>query len=631
MAIKTAGIFLASAVCLTALVGAQTAHGQLRLLPQLTMLQSSATVSRWQDDRFGPIVSSDTLWTIATYYGQKRGLSVYAMMDLIVANNPRVFINNSPDRMLDGYYLDIPQINSGLDETGTYVGRAAQQAQQQALAEDVAAADENSEAIVTVDPLAEEEMQAMRDQLAESIALIESLQQQNSELQADLARVTSELEALQESVDVERQAEIELQRMAAEVTEDARAELTAQQAAEPELQPELQPEPEVTAEPEVAAQPEPEPELESKPESEPEVTVQAEVVEAAEPQTQPAVVETPVRAASVPKQTSPDFFQWLMQPPQLWLAIAVPVILILVIWYVWYVRRLSKEEHGTYHDVQNKRRDEDTNVDATAEPQVEADAELDTAIDEANGSGAAIAATSETFVEEEPEQEAEHEPEQEPVSDEEQSLDFELAQFEPEQQETDTAAADAIAVDSLEEEPAEAEVEIAELEDTPATADESDELAVAEDDPLLADLDDIDWSEASLELEPQPDTETEIETEVESSTEIELDDSDEEFVPIEKLLEEAEAEASDEAEDLYRAEDVSDVLGEVEQTDDEPEPAAPADKDVLAKLDLVHAYIEMGESDEALEMLRKIGVTDDAEVDREVAELIQQLEGRSGR
>ena len=52
---------------------------------------------------------------------------------------------------------------------------------------------------------------------------------------------------------------------------------------------------------------------------------------------------------------------------------------------------------------------------------------------------------------------------------------------------------------------------------------------------------------------------------------------------------------------------------------------------MLAKLDLVHAYIEMGESDEALEMLRKIGVTDDAEVDREVAELIQQLEGNSGR
>src|SRR5690554_4465558 len=73
-----------------------------------TMLQGQVA-SRWQADRFGPIVSSDTLWSIAMYYSDRTDLTVYEMMDLIVELNPKVFINGRPDRMMDGYYLKIPQ------------------------------------------------------------------------------------------------------------------------------------------------------------------------------------------------------------------------------------------------------------------------------------------------------------------------------------------------------------------------------------------------------------------------------------------------------------------------------------------------------------------------------------------
>src|SRR5690554_3104057 len=72
-----------------------------------TMLQGQVA-SRWQPERFGPIVSSDTLWSIAMYYSDRTDLTVYEMMDLIVEINPKVFINGRPDRMMDGYYLKIP-------------------------------------------------------------------------------------------------------------------------------------------------------------------------------------------------------------------------------------------------------------------------------------------------------------------------------------------------------------------------------------------------------------------------------------------------------------------------------------------------------------------------------------------
>lgn len=75
-----------------------------------TMAQQSSRASRWQPDQFGPIVQTDTMWSIATYYGRQRGVSVYEMMDVIVAENPRAFRDNRPDFMLTGFYLDIPPL-----------------------------------------------------------------------------------------------------------------------------------------------------------------------------------------------------------------------------------------------------------------------------------------------------------------------------------------------------------------------------------------------------------------------------------------------------------------------------------------------------------------------------------------
>src|SRR5690554_4810531 len=65
---------------------------------------------RWQADRFGPIKSSDTLWSIAMYYSDNTDLSVYEMMDLFIELNPRAFVDNHPSHMLDGFYLRVPDV-----------------------------------------------------------------------------------------------------------------------------------------------------------------------------------------------------------------------------------------------------------------------------------------------------------------------------------------------------------------------------------------------------------------------------------------------------------------------------------------------------------------------------------------
>src|SRR5690554_446585 len=153
------------------------------------MLQGQAT-SRWQPDRFGPIVSSDTLWSIAMYYGDQTDLSVYEMMDLFIELNPRAFINGRADRMMDGYYLQVPKVAQARRQSGQSIAEAsaasaepvakpeatpepaAAKPVEPAAAADDADAGSTGEGTVAFDV---QELNLLRDQLAESISLIESL------------------------------------------------------------------------------------------------------------------------------------------------------------------------------------------------------------------------------------------------------------------------------------------------------------------------------------------------------------------------------------------------------------------------------------------------------------------------
>jgi FimV-like protein len=218
-------------------------------------------MSRWQDDQFGPIVSTDTMWTIATYYGRQQGLTVYAMMDAIVAANPRVFIDNRPDRMMSGYRLVIPAV-------GPLVTQAPQPQPQHTV------------------QFKAEELRDLRDRLADSITMIEQLQNDNALLQARLNDVTAELAALKSQLASDRAIDQEIDALAGELVEQTPVSEGQQQA-----------------------------------------LVEAPLV------SQPASVDSSRRGT--------DGSGWLVQPPQLYLLIALPLLLLLLSWGA-YQRRLKR-------------------------------------------------------------------------------------------------------------------------------------------------------------------------------------------------------------------------------------------------------------------------------------------------
>ncbi|PTB88022.1 peptidoglycan-binding protein, partial [Pseudidiomarina aestuarii] len=97
----------------------------------------------------------------------------------------------------------------------------------------------------------------------------------------------------------------------------------------------------------------------------------------------------------------------------------------------------------------------------------------------------------------------------------------------------------------------------------------------------------------------------------------------------------ADAEDNDDVEDRYSTDDVKEVLGaydgaaESAATDNEDD--FELGKSPATLLDLAQAYIEMGEIDDAQLLLNKIKHCGDDDIEREVAQLLQQLDGQSHR
>ncbi len=265
-------------------------------------------VSRWQAERFGPIVSSDTMWTIATYYGRQQGVTVYVMMDAIVAANPRVFIDNRPDRMMDGYYLVIPT-----------AGKVAVQPSSEKVQS--TEFDKPREHIVDSSDTVQfkaDELRDLRDRLAGSIEMIEQLQNENVALQSRLNDVTAELEALKLKLAEDRAIDQEIDAIAGELATQVPGVETSQQRVIDPV------EPVDTA-------------LEQQPVQQ---DGQHQVVE----QTETAVVQPVVTAKpAMLKKGVPNFIDWLLQPPQVYVVIAVPVLLLLIFLYLAYVRRIRQQ------------------------------------------------------------------------------------------------------------------------------------------------------------------------------------------------------------------------------------------------------------------------------------------------
>lgn len=71
---------------------------------------SEATDVREGQQRYGPITSNDTLWAIASEYRPHSSVTQYQTMVAIAQANPRAFVDGNLNRMLDGFYLRIPSL-----------------------------------------------------------------------------------------------------------------------------------------------------------------------------------------------------------------------------------------------------------------------------------------------------------------------------------------------------------------------------------------------------------------------------------------------------------------------------------------------------------------------------------------
>ncbi|PKI15999.1 FimV/HubP family polar landmark protein, partial [Colwellia sp. 12G3] len=63
-------------------------------------------------DRYGPIISKDTLWNIATRIRPDARLSVYQVMQALYQENPQAFVDSNINHLVEGQYLKIPSFNN---------------------------------------------------------------------------------------------------------------------------------------------------------------------------------------------------------------------------------------------------------------------------------------------------------------------------------------------------------------------------------------------------------------------------------------------------------------------------------------------------------------------------------------
>ncbi|PHR66445.1 MAG: hypothetical protein COA51_02135 [Idiomarina sp.] len=622
------------------------------------MLQGQAT-SRWQPDRFGPIVASDTLWSIAMYYGDATDLSVYEMMDLFIELNPEAFINGRADRMMDGYYLKVPEVaqraragsseeavvaattdspkvtTSDMPEVETNDAAAVVEADNSdttvdspVVTEAAPTASNTAEASSNIDDASSSrvefdvaELTQLRTQLAESISLIERLNAENSALQQRLDSVNKELEQLRLKVNAEQVAEDELQ-------EQIAAEIVATK------------------------------------------------VEAGEAQTTPQASSTSEPKPVKRKQQSEyeEFLDWLMQPFQLTLAILIPLLLAAIIWYVLYVRRLNRETLGPYNgamqaaeqeqqeqgdseeklsayeeaeqaalaeeaadmpeferlddeedEVVAQEAEADDNLDdelnaldhtedefETIDETVDEETDLDTLLassfddeetdNKSNDESSDLVADAQTTVETEELAEVEStEPSQPASTEDDLSLEFDTA-FEPE------------AEPKAETKP----VESASSDDDEMSLDfHIDEANSASEQSAVPAVDDAHVTDLEVELEQFEDVDLDdidleaLTTEEATKSEAEDDADDGTFLEIDALLEEAESADSDFDSPRFERES-----GQVDDNEETPS----------GMIDLARAYLEMDEYELARTELEKVAQTDDEDAKREAAMLLQKIE-----
>jgi pilus assembly protein FimV len=187
--------------------------------------------------RLGPLSARDTLWRLAEQARPDPRLNMYQVMHALYLKNPDAFLEQNFNHLRPGAYLDIPTIREILAVNAAEAQRKsenddriwaekirsvanAKPEEKAARQQDVAkATKEITEELNRVESQQTEQMSDIRERLGASMANVETIVVENTQLKQQLDTVVEELSLVKSQLDKDSEIQTQLQQLLQQQTE----------------------------------------------------------------------------------------------------------------------------------------------------------------------------------------------------------------------------------------------------------------------------------------------------------------------------------------------------------------------------------------------------------------------------
>lgn len=190
-----------------------------------------------EQTRLGPLTAADTLWRLAEQARPDRRINMYQMMYALYQKNPDAFLEENFNHLKPGAYLLLPTVREILavdaleaqrksendDRIWAERVRRAELAKAEAAAakqlDIVTAKEQLSEELSRVEAQQTEQISDLRNRIGASMANVETIVQENTELKQQLNTVVQELGAVKSQLDKDSEIQTQLQQLLAQQTQ----------------------------------------------------------------------------------------------------------------------------------------------------------------------------------------------------------------------------------------------------------------------------------------------------------------------------------------------------------------------------------------------------------------------------
>lgn len=187
-----------------------------------------------QQTRLGPLTPADTLWRLAEQARPDRRINMYQMMYALYQKNPDAFLEENFNHLKPGAFLLLPTVREILavdaleaqrksendDRIWAERVRRAELAKAEAAAakqlDIVTAKEQLSEELSRVEAQQTEQISDLRNRIGASMANVETIVQENTELKQQLNTVVQELGAVKGQLDKDSEIQTQLQQLLAQ-------------------------------------------------------------------------------------------------------------------------------------------------------------------------------------------------------------------------------------------------------------------------------------------------------------------------------------------------------------------------------------------------------------------------------